>query len=76
MSTPRFRDSWLIRIGLGIILFWMMIFLAFAATDLLGHQVEVWPTNLWMVFWFIAALFLIVIGIGQTIVRRRSQPRG
>jgi hypothetical protein len=72
----RFRDSWLIRTGLGIIGFWILVFLALCVVDLLGHHVEVWPTNLWMVFWFIVALFLILIGIGQTIVRRRSQLRG
>lgn len=76
MPTPRFRDSWLIRIGIGIIAFWVMVFLVFAGAEWFGHKVDMWPTNLWMMFWIVIALFLIIIGIGQTIVRRRSQPRG
>lgn len=73
---PRLRDSWLIRIGLGIIAFWVVLFLALAGAEKwFGYNPDIWPANLWAIFWIIVALLMIVIGIGQTIVRRRTRRR-
>jgi hypothetical protein len=43
-----------------------MVFLTLVAAERFGHQIEMWPTNLWMMFWIIVALFLILIGVYQT----------
>jgi Na+-driven multidrug efflux pump len=74
---PRFRDSWLIRIGVGIIGFWVAAFLVLAGADyFFGYNPEMGPTGIWVIFCMAVALALIIIGIGQTVVRRRSQRDG
>jgi hypothetical protein len=72
---PRFRDSWLIRIGIGIILFWFLVFLGFwIAYFFFRYNPAIGPTGLWAVLWTIIALLLIAIGIRQTIIRRKVAP--
>jgi uncharacterized membrane protein len=71
-SMPRFRDSWLIRIGMGIIAFLFITFLVLAGAEKwFAYSPDMWPANLWAMFWIVVGLLLIFIGIGQTIVRRR-----
>jgi uncharacterized membrane protein len=68
----RFRDSWPIRTGVGIIAFWFLVFITlWIAYRLFGYNPAVGPTGLWAVIWIIVSLLLIAVGIGQTIVRRR-----
>lgn len=76
MNAPpvRLRDSWLIRIGSGIIAAVFTIVLAFAlAFKMWNYNPPVGPAGLWAFFWIIAGFLFIVVGIGQTLVRRRRR---
>ncbi len=70
---PRFRDSWLIRIGVGIICYWFLIFLVlWVADSFFRYNPPMGPTGLWALLWIVVALFLIAVGIGQVIIRSKS----
>ncbi len=71
--TPRFRNSWPLRFGLGILLLvfatWSGLYVAAAMK---GFNPEIGPAGLWSLFWIIFGFALIFIGLGQTIVRRKK----
>jgi hypothetical protein len=70
---PRFRDSLPLRIGVGIIAFWLTGILLFeGANFFFGYDPDAGPTFIWLILWMLVAFSCIAVGIGQTIVRRRS----
>jgi|GEM_PF-3602189 len=68
----RLRDSWPLRIGAGIVLFviaaWTVVYIA---SELGKANPSVGPAGIWSLCWLILGLGLVIVGIGQTAVRRR-----
>jgi hypothetical protein len=70
----RFRDSWFIRAGLGIIVLSALPFTAVAFAGLIFHRnVEVGPTFLWFLLGAAFGFLAIMLGIAGLIVRRLSR---
>lgn len=68
----RFRDSCLIRIGMGIIaVIVAATVIASVALHFFRLNPEVGPTGLWALMGVFFAFVLVLVGIGQTVVRRR-----
>jgi hypothetical protein len=70
----RFRDSLPLRIGLGII----AVLIALAVAELValridGYNPPAGPSGIWAFFWLILGIGFVIVGIGQTIVRRRKE---
>src|SRR6266705_3845390 len=70
-ATLRFRDSWPIRIGVGIIASVIaLIMVAAVGLVAFGYNPPVEPAGIWAFLWLILGACFVVVGIGQTIVRR------
>jgi hypothetical protein len=70
--TSRFRDSLPIRIGVGIVTAVVALLIAaLVASYGFGFDGPVGASALWVFIWIILGLGFILVGIGQTIVRRR-----
>ena len=70
----RFRDSAPLRIGLVIIVLVSVLIVAGAvATAVLGFNGPVGPIGVWMFLWLVLGTGFVIVGIGQTIVRRRKE---
>lgn len=68
----RFRDSGPIRVGSGIIGVIAVIFLGAAIAYFgFGYNPPAGPTGIWAFLWFVFAMLLILVGVGQTVIRRR-----
>ena len=75
-ETLRFRDSWAIRIGVGIIAsVFALIMAATVALFFFGYNPPVGPAGVWAFLWLILGVGFLVVGIGQTIVRRSADSR-
>jgi O-antigen/teichoic acid export membrane protein len=75
-SQIRFRDSLPIRVGGGIIGAVIAFFLALEIVYVVwGFNPEVGPLGLYAFFLIFVGIFFMVVGIGQTIVRRRENRR-
>jgi len=73
-TAPRFRDSGPIRTGVGIIAVVIAFFLGFAiAYSIFGYNPPAGPSALWGFIWIVVGSLLVLVGIGQTIVRRRQK---
>jgi hypothetical protein len=71
--TPRFRDSRPIRYGVGIIA--VVILLAGVGAIVafgFGHDFAVGSSAIWAFLWLILGVGFIVVGIGQTVIRRKK----
>jgi len=73
VATFRFRDSWPIRIGAGIIAA-VIALIAGAALAVFGfgYGPPVGPAGIWAFLWLLLGAGFVFVGIGQTIVRRRA----
>jgi hypothetical protein len=71
----RFRDSWLIRIGIGIIAS-VIVAVLFALVGLIvfGFNPPIGPAGVLIFLWMILGGCFVVVGVGQTIVRRGTKP--
>jgi len=68
----RFWDSYLIRLGIGIItVIAGAAVAAIASLYFFGYNPPVGPMGLWALLGIFLAFVLILVGVGQTIVRRR-----
>lgn len=72
-ESPRFRDSWLLRIGtmlIGLILVgWAGLWLANRVWD---FNPDVGPAGMWSILWILLGLVFVIVGVGQTLLRRRK----
>ena len=68
----RFRDSLPLRIGLGIIAAVIALAVAeLAALRIDGYNPPAGDWGIWVFLWLILGICFVIVGIGQTIVRRR-----
>jgi hypothetical protein len=72
-NQPRFRDSGPIRVGVGIITIVILLIVTGAIVAFgFGHDFAVGAAGIWAFLWLVLGTFLVFVGIGQTIVRRRN----
>ena len=72
-AAPRFRDSGPIRAGVAFIAIVIAFFLGFAIAYIIyGYNPPAGPSALWAFLWIVVGSLLVVVGIGQTRVRRRG----
>jgi hypothetical protein len=72
----RFPDSWPIQIGVGIIGVVLALILSAArAVSVSGRDFPVGAAGIWAFLWLILGACFVIVGIGQTIVRRRAIDR-
>ena len=76
LSAPQFRDSGPFRVGIGIIaVVVLFVGVGAIATFGFGRDFEVGSAGIWAFLWLVLGMFFVFVGIGQTIVRRRKNPR-
>ena len=70
----RFRDSLPLRIGLGIIVAVIaLIMTALLVLQIGGYNPSAGAAGIWTFLWLLLGICLVIVGIGQTIVRRRRE---
>jgi len=70
---PRLRDSGMIRAGLGIGIVVVPLIAAGAIVAFgFGHDFAVGSAGIWAFLWLVLGTGLVIVGVGQTVIRRRK----
>ena len=75
-DKPRFRDSGPIRVGIGMIaIVFLLIAIATVVVFGLGRDFAAGASGVWLFLLLVLGVCFVVVGIGQTIVRRKKLRR-